>query len=182
MYGKIASAAFGFIARSREARAQATWDRYNNAMVDIQAAQAHNVLAENTAALRQSRVEDNILVQTQLLRATASAANSAASAGTGGGSVASVIHDLTRSAGMRDVRDEDRFDQGLLNIDQQRRQIEVQRRTGTKPITQQPSLLGQIGATGLSILADYEASPQSAGLEGGDQVTRLDHFRNQLML
>ncbi len=182
MFGTILPGAVGFLARSRQARAQRAWDRYHNDMVAVQASRARNVVAENTANVREQLVESQMLVATHAMRASASATASAAAAGVTGGSVAGTLVDLARSAGLREQQNASQFDQSLLAIDQQLQQIDTQQRQGTRQLTQGPSLLGAIGNMGLNILADYEAQPQSSGLEGGPQVSRGEHFLNQFML
>lgn len=187
MWSIIAQRGLGFLNKRAAAKTQRSWDRYNNAMAGIQAGQALNAVAVNTAAIRSEDAIKRVGIARSRLMAAARVKAGAAAAGVAGGAVDTTLFDIGRNAGSALHTEQTRFKATLLATDQQRRGIAMQRQLSQKPLTENPSILGAITNTGLEILEERAALPSSVGtqLGGATQVEQpqpLEQLRNMLSI
>lgn len=185
MYMKLAEAGLGYLQKSRAAKNQAAWDRYNNKMAQLTAAQSQNTVTENVALNKEQHAKNKVLVNSSRLVAAAKVKAGAAAAGVAGGAVEATLFSIGRNAGNRLASETSRMDTSLLVTDQQRRSISLAAKNAQKPITQGPSLLAALGAAGLDILADAEEDANASSgtnLEGGKlpKLSGLDKIMNML--
>jgi hypothetical protein len=168
----VAQQGFSFLAKRREAKAQASWDRYHNAMANIQGAQAQNAITDNVAINREKHAENEVMINKSRLMAAAKVKANAAAVGVAGGAVESTIFDIGRNAGNKLASEDKRMSVSLLASDQQRRGIAMQTMLSQKTVTQSPSILSGLANMGMSILDEQSQSPSSSGTNlGGNQRT-----------
>lgn len=169
MWGQILAGAGSYLMKSKKASTQAKWDKYNNTMTALQAAQSANTITQNVALNREQHAANKVQVATGRLMAVAKVKAGAAAAGVTGGSVESTLFGIGRNAGLKIASETQRFDTSIRTTDQQRKNVALQAQMATKAITQQPSLLGAISTTAGSIAATRIDTPTSGGtaLEGG---------------
>lgn len=195
MFLQIAQAASGHIARHREAKNRAAWTRYNNAMVNIQAGQARNAITDNVAMQRAAKAENDMLIQTSRLVASAQVRAGAAAAGVSGGSVDATLYDLNRNAARKQQTKDTQFERSIMVTNQQRRTVAMQTAMSQRQAPAMPSLLQTALTTGLSIWEERQEAPGSAGtmLESGvpaaapeteeeGSIPFWDRLRSQLMI
>ncbi len=186
MWEQLALRGVSFLQKRQQARTQAAWDRYNNAMSGIQAGQASNAISTNAANLRSQNARNRVSIEKSRLMAAAKVKAGAAAAGVAGRSVDDTLFDLGRNAGNRLHEQKIRFSASMAGIGQQKRSVAMQRQLSQKQITQGPSLLGEIANGALDILGERVTAPGSDGtlLEGGEPTQEttgpLSAIRNML--
>lgn len=187
MWTNVLMQGLGFLGKRREAKRRAAWDRYNNAMAGIQAAQSQNTVTDNVALRRDQHARNKLLIQTSRLQAAAKVKAGAAAAGVAGGAVEATIFDIGRNAAKKLDGEVDRMETSLRISDAQRRSIAMQRKMAIKPVTQTPSFLSGMADIGISILGDNAELPQSSGtlLEGPSadpELSNWERLKNTLMI
>jgi hypothetical protein len=181
MWAMVAQNGFSFLAKRRQAKNQAAWDRYHNAMVALQAAQAQNSVTDNVAINRAKHAENEVLIKKSRLMAAAKVTANAAASGVAGGAVETTLFDIGRNAGNKLASEDERMRVSLLASDQQRRGIAMQSKMGIKSVTQGPSLLSAVAGLGMSILDDQDTGPTSTGTTlGGNKRTQGQFSWDQL--
>lgn len=98
------SGAFGLLetfgsfgAAYQKAQADKKWQKYNNAMINIQRAQSHNAITTNELIRKENKSQELLQVQLSEKATYASAEVSAAASGTTGRSVDMVLFDIERN-------------------------------------------------------------------------------------
>ena len=116
----------GFIAASKQAKADKAWQKYNNKMVRLQDAMNQNALTTNENIQREATLEKRFGIRVSEYKTIASATVVAAASGTVGRSVNSVLFDVHRNAAHADALAAQDFEYAKLQIDEQRRQSSMQ--------------------------------------------------------
>lgn len=186
MWMQLAQAGANFLSKRSEAKRQRSWDRYNNAMVGIQAGQANNSITQNVVMNKAKHAENKLAIQTSRLIAAAKVKAGAAAAGVAGGSVEATIFDIGRNAAKATKNETDRFTTSLLATDAQRRSLSMSRKLSQRPETELPSLLGAAFSAGVDILGERETDTRTSNgtlLEGGsNQSDPWANMRSKYML
>ena len=120
--GDVGSQIGGFIAKSKQAKSDKRWQKYNNAMVKLQDSMNQNVLTTNENISREATLEKRFQIRRSEYQTTATATVAAAASGTIGRSVNSVLHDIHKNAAEADANAAQDFELQKLQIDEQRKQ------------------------------------------------------------
>lgn len=119
----------GFIAKSKQAKSDRAWQKYNNAMTRIQGAQNQNILTTNENIAREATLEQRFAIQRSEYVTLATAQVQAAASGTVGRSVTHVMNSIKRNAALADAKVAQDFELRKVETDVNRQQTEMQVQT-----------------------------------------------------
>lgn len=145
-----------FITASQQAAADRAWQKYNNAMTNIQAGQNYNSITQNEL-MRKARKKGQLFqVQKSELATKATAEVAAAAAGAIGNSVDMTQFDIGRNAANARSAIERDDDMQDLNSDNQRMQVAMQTKLNLD-LRHIPNPTGAAQLLGIaSAFADYD--------------------------
>jgi hypothetical protein len=116
----LASSIGGFIAQSIQAKSDAAWARYNNAMLLIQNGMNQNVITTNENIKREQMLQKRFAIEKSKYVTTSSAEVVAAATGTIGRSVNAVLFDVQRNATQAQQQNNREFEYVKVSDDQER--------------------------------------------------------------
>lgn len=146
----IAQQIGGFIAASKQAKADRAWQKYNNTMTKLTNSINQDVLTTNENIQRKATLQKRFAIRKSEYTTLASASVAAAASGTTGRSVNAVLHDIKRNAALADAAAADDFEMIKLETDNQRRQssmntqmsLDLRKIQGPNPIALALGLMG----------------------------------------
>jgi hypothetical protein len=149
-FGSAMSQIGGFIAKSKQAKSDKLWQKYNNAMVRLQDGLNQNVLTTNENIAREAALEQRFAIRRSEYTVLASANVAAAASGTVGRSVTHTMNDIKRNAARADAQVSQDFEMQKLQITNQRVQsgmqaqmsLDLRKITGPSPIALALGLAG----------------------------------------
>lgn len=122
----FASQIGGFIAASKQAKADKAWQKYNNTMTKLSNSINQDVLTTNENIQRRATLQKRASIRKSEYTTLASASVAAAASGTIGRSVNSVMHDIKRNAALADAQAAEEFEMVKVETDNQRMQASMQ--------------------------------------------------------
>lgn len=163
-----AGSLMGYAADKKAANAQAAYQRYRNAMVNIGAAQQQNAATTNLTQTMIASGQQAAINATAAIAQKSAAEAAAAAAGVKGQSVQSTLFEFDRAAAATEFRREEDLRNAFVATDTQRRNIAMQAAVQQDySFIKQPSLartLLGIGSQALGVASAYWGAADAANM------------------
>lgn len=156
----LTSAAAGHAASSEQASAGRKWQKYQNAMTMLSAANSQNAITDNVTLAMEQNADQGLEIQKNQARAEGAARVAAAAAGVSGGSVDATMRDIGRNAAAKQYSRSQTLQGIFLTSDHQRQAVASQAQASLDhnmiPGPNTPAELLGLAGKGLDIYKTYD--------------------------